>query len=74
MNTKLVVALTVAAVLAAGSLFVARAQTEPKATPPDPRIDKLLEQNEKVLKSQEDILKKLDELKEGLLQVRRRSS
>jgi hypothetical protein len=74
MNTKLVAVAVVAAVVAVGSLFVARAQTEQKAPPPDPRIDKLIEQNEKVLKNQDEILKKLDEVKEGVLQIRRRSS
>jgi hypothetical protein len=74
MNTKFVPILALAVGLVAGSLFVARAQSETKPAPPDARIDKLLEQNEKVLKNQDDILKALADLKEGVLQLRRRSS
>jgi hypothetical protein len=74
MNTRLVAVAAVAVVVSAGSLFVAHAQTELKAPPADPRIDKLIEQNEKVLKNQDDILKKLDEMNKGILQLRVRSS
>ena len=78
MNAKYVAIFVLAAGLVAGSLFIAQAQSETK--PPvapvaaDPRIDKLLEQNEKILKNQDEILKELADIKEGVLQVRRRSS
>jgi hypothetical protein len=74
MNTKTVALFVVAAGLIAGSLFVAHAQGENKTATPDPRIDKLIEQNEKILKNQDAILKDLADLKEGVLQLRRRSS
>ena len=72
---KIAIALCIAAALAVGTFVLAQSQAplQPKM-PPDPRIDKLLEQNEKILKSQEDILKQLDEIKAGLAQLRRRSS
>lgn len=74
MNTKFVAILALAVGLVAGSLFVAQAQSEPKPAPPDPRIDKLIEQNTQILKNQDEILKQLGDLKEGVLQIRRRSS
>jgi hypothetical protein len=74
MNAKYVAIFTLAAGLVAGSLFVAHAQTDVKPAPPDARIDKLLEQNDKILKNQDEILKELADIKEGVLQVRRRSS
>jgi hypothetical protein len=74
MNTKYIAIFTLAAGLLAGSLFVAHAQSDVKPAPPDPRIDKLLDQNEKILKNQDDIIKALADIKEGVLQVRRRSS
>ena len=74
MNTKFVPILTLAVGLVAGSFFVAQAQSETKPAPPDARIDKIVEQNEKILKTQDDILKALADIKEGVLQIRRRSS
>ncbi len=74
MNTKFVPILMLAVGLVAGSLFVAQAQSETKPAPPDPRINKLMEQNDQILKNQADILKQLGEIKEGVLQLRRRSS
>jgi hypothetical protein len=74
MNSKFVAIFAIAAGLVAGSLFMAQAQSETKPVPPDPRIDRLMEQNEKILKNQDEILKQLGEIKEGVLQVRRRSS
>ena len=76
MNTKFVAIFALAVGLVAGSLFMAQAQTEPKPAlpPPDPRIDKLLDQNEQILKNQDQIMKDLSDLKEGVLQLRRRSS
>ncbi len=70
MNTKLLVA--VVAIAVAGLFFVRAAdQTTPAA---DPRIDKLIQQNEQILKNQDAIMKQLEDLKEGVLQLRRRSS
>jgi hypothetical protein len=74
MNAKYVAIFTLAAGLLAGSLFIAQAQSDVKPAPPDARIDKLLDQNEKILKNQDDIIKALADIKEGVLQVRRRSS
>ena len=74
MNTKFVPILMLAVGLVAGSLFVAQAQSETKPAPPDSRINKLMEQNDQILKNQADILKQLGEVKEGVLQLRRRSS
>jgi len=76
MNNKSVVAIALAVGVVAGSFFIAQAQGETKsaAAAADPRIDKLLEQNDKILKNQDEILKQLADLKEGILQVRRRSS
>ena len=76
MNTKYVATFALAVGLVAGSLFLAQAQSDvkPVAPAPDARIDKLLEQNEKILKNQDEILKELADIKEGVLQARRRSS
>ena len=74
MNIKYAAVFALAAGLVAGSLFIAQAQSDVKSPVPDARIDKLLDQNEKILKNQDDILKELGEIKEGVLQVRRRSS
>jgi hypothetical protein len=74
MNIKHVAILALAAGLIAGSLFITQAQGENKPAASDPRIDKLIEQNEKILKNQDEILKQLGELKEGVVQLRRRSS
>jgi hypothetical protein len=76
MNTKFAAIFALAVGLVAGSLFMAQAQTQTqaKAPPPDPRIDKLIEQNEQILKNQDQIIKDLNDMKEGILQLRRRSS
>jgi hypothetical protein len=74
MDAKYVAIFTLAAGLVAGSFFIAQAQSDVKPPAPDPRIDKLLDQNEKILKNQDEILKELADIKEGVLQVRRRSS
>ena len=44
MNTKFVAIFALAAGLVAGSLFMAQAQTQVKPPPPDPRIEKLLDE------------------------------
>lgn len=74
MNAKFAAIFALAVGLVAGSLFMAQAQTEVKPPPPDQRIDKLLEQNDQILKNQDQIMKDLSDLKEGVLQLRRRSS
>ncbi|HUJ10896.1 MAG TPA: hypothetical protein VL171_12795 [Verrucomicrobiae bacterium] len=76
MNTKLVAVVALAVGVVAGSFFISQAQGQTKTTlaAADPRIDKLIEQNEKILKNQDEILKELADLKEGVLQIRRRSS
>jgi hypothetical protein len=70
MNVKLI-ALLVA--LALTGLYLAHAAEEDKR-PADPRIDKLLEQNEQILRNQAEILKRLDKIDQDLLQLRRRVS
>ncbi|HUK84170.1 MAG TPA: hypothetical protein VLZ12_16240 [Verrucomicrobiae bacterium] len=70
---KIAVALCVAAALAAGTFVLAQTQTPPRP-PLDPRIDKLLEQNEKILQNQDEILKTLADMKESILILKRRSS
>jgi thiamine kinase-like enzyme len=72
MNNKLVASAIVAVLLVAGSLMV-RANGEPKSQA-DPRLDKVIEQNDKILKNQEEILKALGDLRQDILQLRRRSS
>ena len=74
MNKNLIVAFGLAGILVAGSFAVAQApKAAVKAADADPRIDKILEQNEKILKTQQDIMDKLEKLDKDLLQVRRRS-
>jgi hypothetical protein len=73
MKKHTLVALCIAAVVVAGSFAVAQAP-KPATPATDPRIDKVLEQNEKILKQQEEILKSLEEVKGSLAQIRRRSS
>ncbi len=70
MNTKLLVAV---ALIAVAGLYFVRAADEAKPAA-DPRIDKLIQQNEQIMKTQDEILKQIQELKEGVLQLRRRSS
>ena len=74
MNIKIVASFALAAGLIVGSLFIAQARGESKSAASDPRLDKLIEQNEKILKNQDEILKQLADVKEGVLQIRRRSS
>lgn len=65
--------LVVIAVVAVAGLLYAQAADDAKLAA-DPRIDKLIQQNEKILQNQSEILKQLAELKQDLLQLRRRSS
>jgi len=80
MKTKLFATIAVAAMLVGGGLAIAQmpAQSPPKS---DPRIQKLLDQNEEILKNQEDIKAQLSDikdtladLKESILILKRRSS
>ena len=73
MNKKVALFILAAGIIACRR-FIAHAQTEVKPVALDPRVDKLIEQNEKILKNQDEILKQLGEVKEGVLQIRRRSS
>lgn len=64
---------TLAGLLAAAALAAAPQQGDGKATA-DPRLDKVIEQNDQILKNQQEILKSLGELRQEVLQIRRRSS
>lgn len=64
----------VAAALAASTFVLAQAQGRSNAQHADPRIDRLIEQNEQILKTQQEILKSLEALRSDVLQLRRRSS
>ena len=72
---KIIIPLCIAAALAVGTYVLAQSQSQvqPRSSP-DPRIDKVLEQNEQILKNQTEILKALEEIKTGLTQIRRRTS
>lgn len=52
----------------------AQGDSKPASHQPDPRIDKLLQQNELILKNQDEIKKQLEGLKQDILQLRRRAS
>jgi hypothetical protein len=80
MKTKLFATIAVAAMLVGGGLAIAQmpGQSQPK---PDPRVEKLLSQNEQILKNQDDIKSQLSDikdaladLKESILILKRRSS
>jgi stress response protein YsnF len=72
---KIVAVFCIVAALAAGTFVLGQAQqNQPKATASDPRLDKLIEQNEQILRNQQEILNQLKDIKEGVLQLRRRSS
>jgi len=72
MKTKLLISVCVAVALAVGiALAQEKEQTKPGT---DPRIGKLVEQNEQIIKTQQEILQRLEKIEQGLLQVRRRGS
>ena len=73
MNHKVLTTLAVAAVIAVGGLFISKASGETKPAS-DPRVDKLIQQNEQILKNQQDIMKTLEQLRTEITQLRRRSS
>lgn len=60
--------------LAGAWIVFAQSEAKPGGPTADPRIDKLLEQNEQILKNQAEMLKQLEGLKQDLLQLRRRAS
>jgi hypothetical protein len=75
MKMKYILAVAFAALVLVGTwIGTAHGQTKPATETSDPRIDKLIEQNEQILKNQEEIKKQLDGLKQDLLQLRRRAS
>jgi hypothetical protein len=74
MNKKSLIALGIAVALVAGTVVFAQSSKPASGQGADPRIDKLIEQNEQILKNQEAILKKLDELQTGIGVLKRRSS
>ena len=63
----------VGGMLSAAGTFVL-AQSTGASTGGDPRLDKILEQNEKILKNQEEILKQVNQTKDWVDWLRRRSS
>ena len=73
MKTKLFATVCLALALAA-AITLAQDKEPTTAAKPDPRIDKLIEQNDQILKNQETILKKLETIETGMTQLRRRSS
>lgn len=70
MNSKTLVLI---AVLGLTGLVIAQTQDTSRPAA-DPRIDKLLEQNERILKNQEEIKQRLEKISQDLLQLRRRLS
>ena len=76
MNTKWIAALAVAVALTAGALMVAQAQNQPKVAvaQADVKLDKIIQQNEKILSNEEEILKAISQLREDVLILKRRSS
>ena len=72
MNKKTLSALSIAIALVAGTYVLA--QSAGSSPGSDPRIDKIVEQNEKILKNQDAILKELAEIKDWINWLRRRSS
>jgi hypothetical protein len=72
MNPKTLATFCIAAVLVAGTYVLA--QSTGNSTGGDPRLDKILEQNEKILKNQDEILKQLGVINERIFVMYRRSS
>lgn len=72
MNKKTMAALCIAATLVAGTFVLA--QSTGSSTGGDPRLDKIVEQNEKILKNQDEILKQLGVINENVFILKRRSS
>ncbi len=71
MNKTTFIVVAVAALLVAGSFGLSQASTSSNS---DPRIDQIIEQNEKILKNQEDLQKQIAQIKDWVEWLRRRSS
>lgn len=74
MNRTYLVAMIVCGILMTGAFYLANGQRELEQPRPDPRIDTLIEQNQQMLSNQKKIMKSLDDIQEGVLQLRRRTS
>lgn len=72
MNIKTLALLTL---VVAGGIAIAQqpAASKPGQPPPDPRIDKIIQQNEEIQKQQAEILKQLADIQAQLAVLRRRS-
>jgi hypothetical protein len=73
MNKKSLIALGIAVVLVAGTVVFAQSSKPVAASGADPRLDKVIEQNEQILKNQQEILKKLNEVQTGMSILKRRT-
>ncbi len=73
-KTEILFTLAVAALLAGGSLCYTNAQSAQNNPPGDPRLDKIIEQNNMILKNQEMFREEVQKIQRDLLQLRRRSS
>ena len=73
MKTNFVVSLCLAGLLAVAAVVWAESSDQAPAAGKDPRIDKLIQQNEQILKNQDDILKKIDEIQGGMAILKRRT-
>jgi len=71
MNRTTLATLAIATVLIAGSFVLAQSSGSSSG---DPRIDRIIEQNEKILKNQEEIQKQLSQIRDWVDWLRRRSS
>jgi hypothetical protein len=74
MNKKSLFVVGIVVALAAGSIALAQSAKSASTQNADPRIDKVIEQNEQILKNQDAILKKLDEVQNGMNILKRRTS
>jgi len=74
MKTKTVIASCIAAVIVASTLVFAQAPKPASQPIADPRIDKLLQQNELILKNQQEILKQLEDVKTVVGGLKRRAT
>jgi hypothetical protein len=73
MNTRTIVALSVAIAVVVGTWAIAAQPTKPAAGS-DPQLDKVIQQNDQILKNQAEIMKTLQEVQAGINALRRRSS
>ena len=73
MNRKRFLPLVVAVVLVGGGLMIGHAQ-QPASAADTARLEKIVKQNEQILENQAEIKKTLDQLRQDILQIRRRSS